>query len=144
MLTQVLGQLDHKFIVCTVEYPLTPTTESQKISNSVNPLQKPASASIIQDTAPTSSLPATAPLLVVFDQHAAHERVRLEALLRDNCSFEEEGGGGGRRLLQGRVVSPALAVLFSDAQIRIIRQYKDVIQSYGFTFEVVSVQLHSE
>ena len=60
----MIGQLDKKFILCTLEYP----REEAGVRSS--------------------------PLLVAFDQHAVHERIRLEALLDQHWTLQPETPGG--------------------------------------------------
>lgn len=63
---EVLGQVDRKFIACLVRSspPPPPTTPP-------TPTLKPAAAETT---------------IILIDQHAAHERIRVETFLRDICT----------------------------------------------------------
>ena len=156
--SQVLGQLDRKFIVCTLDYPIESSDSvvdqknlpasfddrsnmsTEEECSSRNTLGVPVSSdSNTRDhhSSVTPNAPlATAPLLVVFDQHAAHERVRLETLLSDN--YRPTDASDGRRKLLSRPVSPPLKVHFSQPELRVMKHFQDTIQTYGFVFKIVS------
>ncbi|XP_073494180.1 DNA mismatch repair protein Mlh3-like [Phyllobates terribilis] len=85
---KVLQQVDSKFIACVME------------------------------AGPGLSEVSGGQLLVLVDQHAAHERVRLEQLIAD--SFEGSSECRERRL-KVSVVDPALEVHVSEEEYRILR-----------------------
>ncbi|KAM9777600.1 DNA mismatch repair protein Mlh3 [Neosynchiropus ocellatus] len=74
-------------------------------------------------------------LLVLLDQHAAHERVRLEALVAE--SYED--ATGGRRLSSSNIVPP-LEVHVPDEELRLLRSCEDQLSSLGLelTFPLTS------
>ena len=70
------------------------------------------------------------PLLVALDQHAVHERIRLEAVEKVHLTPE--------KTLRSWSISPPLPVLLSHSDVRIIDSHQDVLNRYGFTFARVS------
>ncbi|KAM8833633.1 DNA mismatch repair protein Mlh3 [Synchiropus picturatus] len=65
-------------------------------------------------------------LLVLLDQHALHERVRLETLVADSYKETTEG----RRLSSSNVVPP-LEVEIPDEELRLLRSCEDQLRSLG-------------
>ncbi|XP_053339254.1 DNA mismatch repair protein Mlh3 isoform X1 [Clarias gariepinus] len=61
-------------------------------------------------------------LLVLVDQHAAHERVRLEALV--NESYEDDSDTPGKKRLCASRVSPPLEIHMTEEEIRLLRLYQ--------------------
>ncbi|XP_072193345.1 DNA mismatch repair protein Mlh3 isoform X2 [Excalfactoria chinensis] len=85
---QVLQQVDNKFIACVI--------------NTRNEMDKKKGGN----------------LLVLVDQHAAHERIRLEQLIAD--SYEKEATACGKKKLLSSSVSPPLEIEVTEEQRRIL------------------------
>ncbi|XP_052551992.1 DNA mismatch repair protein Mlh3 isoform X2 [Tympanuchus pallidicinctus] len=85
---QVLQQVDNKFIACVI--------------NTRNEMDKKEGGN----------------LLVLVDQHAAHERIRLEQLIAD--SYEKEATACGKKKFLSSSVSPPLEIEVKEEQRRIL------------------------
>ncbi|XP_042669604.1 DNA mismatch repair protein Mlh3 [Centrocercus urophasianus] len=85
---QVLQQVDNKFIACVI--------------NTRNEMDKKEGGN----------------LLVLVDQHAAHERIRLEQLIAD--SYEKEATACGKKKFLSSSVSPPLEIEVTEEQRRIL------------------------
>uniref|UniRef100_A0A803YH46 MutL homolog 3 n=1 Tax=Meleagris gallopavo TaxID=9103 RepID=A0A803YH46_MELGA len=85
---QVLQQVDNKFIACVI--------------NTRNEMDKKEGGN----------------LLVLVDQHAAHERIRLEQLIAD--SYEKEAAACGKKKFLSSSVSPPLEIEVTEEQRRIL------------------------
>ncbi|XP_044153940.1 DNA mismatch repair protein Mlh3-like isoform X2 [Bufo gargarizans] len=68
-------------------------------------------------------------LLVLVDQHAAHERVRLEQLIADSFEVSE----AGERRLKVSVVEPALEVHVSEEEHRLLRTRAAALRRVGLS-----------
>ncbi|XP_062351125.1 DNA mismatch repair protein Mlh3 isoform X1 [Cinclus cinclus] len=86
---QVLQQVDNKFIACLI--------------NTRNGMDKKADGN----------------LLVLVDQHAAHERIRLEQLIAD--SYEKEAAASGKKKILSSSISPPLEIEVTEEQRRFLR-----------------------
>ncbi|XP_030337067.1 DNA mismatch repair protein Mlh3 isoform X2 [Strigops habroptila] len=86
---QVLQQVDNKFIACLI--------------NTRNEMDKKADGN----------------LLILVDQHAAHERIRLEQLIAD--SYEKEAAACGKKKLLSSSISPPLEIEVTEEQRRVLR-----------------------
>ncbi|XP_063187404.1 DNA mismatch repair protein Mlh3 isoform X1 [Chroicocephalus ridibundus] len=86
---QVLQQVDNKFIACLI--------------NTRNEMDKNADGN----------------LLILVDQHAAHERIRLEQLIAD--SYEKEAAACGKKKLLSSSISPPLEIEVTEEQRRFLR-----------------------
>ncbi|KFV76920.1 DNA mismatch repair protein Mlh3, partial [Dryobates pubescens] len=86
---QVLQQVDNKFIACLI--------------NTRNEVDKKADGN----------------LLILVDQHAAHERIRLEQLIAD--SYEKEAAACGKKKLLSSSISPPLEIEVTEEQRRFLR-----------------------
>ncbi|XP_066178131.1 DNA mismatch repair protein Mlh3 isoform X2 [Sylvia atricapilla] len=86
---QVLQQVDNKFIACLI--------------NTRNGMEKKAEGN----------------LLILVDQHAAHERIRLEQLIAD--SYEKEAAACGKKKILSSSISPPLEVEVTEEQRRFLR-----------------------
>ncbi|KFU86849.1 DNA mismatch repair protein Mlh3, partial [Chaetura pelagica] len=86
---QVLQQVDNKFIACVI--------------NTRNEMDKKADGN----------------LLVLVDQHAAHERIRLEQLIAD--SYDKEAAACGKKKLLSSAISPPLEIEVTEEQRRFLR-----------------------
>uniref|UniRef100_A0A8C4AAG4 MutL C-terminal dimerisation domain-containing protein n=1 Tax=Denticeps clupeoides TaxID=299321 RepID=A0A8C4AAG4_9TELE len=88
---KVINQVDKKFLACLIK------TEDQETKDYNEP---------------------EGSLLVLVDQHAAHERIRLEGLVAD--SYEEDPENSGQKRLSCSTVSPPLEVSVSEEEIRLL------------------------
>ncbi|XP_042646653.1 DNA mismatch repair protein Mlh3 isoform X1 [Tyto alba] len=86
---QVLQQVDNKFIACLI--------------NTRNEMDKKADGN----------------LLILVDQHAAHERIRLEQLIAD--SYEKKAAACGKKKLLSSSISPPLEIEVTEEQSRFLR-----------------------
>ncbi|XP_059675564.1 DNA mismatch repair protein Mlh3 [Gavia stellata] len=86
---QVLQQVDNKFIACLI--------------NTRNEMDKKADGN----------------LLILVDQHAAHERIRLEQLIAD--SYEKEAAACDKKKLLSSSISPPLEIEVTEEQRRLLR-----------------------
>ncbi|XP_010008016.1 PREDICTED: DNA mismatch repair protein Mlh3 [Nestor notabilis] len=86
---QVLQQVDNKFIACLI--------------NTRKEMDKKADGN----------------LLILVDQHAAHERIRLEQLIAD--SYEKEAAACGKKKLLSSSISPPLEIEVTEEQRRVLR-----------------------
>ncbi|KAM7375772.1 hypothetical protein PAMP_005545 [Pampus punctatissimus] len=68
-------------------------------------------------------------LLVLLDQHAAHERVRLENLVAD--SYEDDPDAPGQRRLCSSTIFPPLEISVTEEELRLLRSCRAHLQSLG-------------
>ncbi|XP_052595237.1 DNA mismatch repair protein Mlh3 isoform X3 [Peromyscus californicus insignis] len=69
-------------------------------------------------------------LLVLVDQHAAHERVRLEQLITDSYEKQPPHSSGRKKLLSSTIIPP-LAITVSEEQRRLLRSYHKHLEDLG-------------
>ncbi|XP_036062330.1 DNA mismatch repair protein Mlh3 isoform X2 [Onychomys torridus] len=69
-------------------------------------------------------------LLVLVDQHAAHERVRLEQLITDSYEKQPPQSSGRKKLLSSTIIPP-LAITVSEEQRRLLRSYHKHLEDLG-------------
>ncbi|XP_053458379.1 DNA mismatch repair protein Mlh3 isoform X3 [Nycticebus coucang] len=100
---QVLQQVDNKFIACLMS---TKTGENGKAGGN---------------------------LLVLVDQHAAHERVRLEQLIIDSYEKQQPQGSGRKKLLSSTLIPP-LEITVTEEQRRLLRCYHKNLEDLGLEF----------
>ncbi|XP_062431932.1 DNA mismatch repair protein Mlh3 isoform X2 [Rhea pennata] len=96
---EVLQQVDNKFIACLI--------------NTRNEVDKKAGGN----------------LLVLVDQHAAHERIRLEQLIAD--SYEKEAAACGKKKLLSSSISPPLEIEVTEEQRRFLRCCHKNLEDFG-------------
>ncbi|KAM9294344.1 DNA mismatch repair protein Mlh3 [Gastrophryne carolinensis] len=97
---QVLQQVDKKFIACLID-----TRDEERAEPGGN-------------------------LLVLVDQHAAHERVRLEQLISDSYKQLPEGSG---KKLKVSTVDPPLELDVTEEQCRLLRIRAEALKRSGLT-----------
>ncbi|KAF2363283.1 DNA mismatch repair protein C-terminal [Trinorchestia longiramus] len=169
---QVLGQLDRKFILCVVDTPAGDLGSAAPAAALPSGFPHSHSkgghsadeARILGTTVDSvegaercaSKVPSPSKMLIAFDQHAVHERIRLEALLADNLVSCSRGGNDHTATthdddeLKSRVdcviqhikkaeVSPVLSLTLSPSDVRIMLAHRDKLQRCGFLFQVSGV-----
>ncbi|CAH6846251.1 DNA mismatch repair protein Mlh3 isoform X1 [Phodopus roborovskii] len=97
---QVLRQVDNKFIACLMS---TKMEENGKAGGN---------------------------LLVLVDQHAAHERVRLEQLISDSYEKQPPQSSGRKKLLSSMIIPP-LAITVPKEQRGLLRSYHKHLEDLG-------------
>ncbi|XP_047466225.1 DNA mismatch repair protein Mlh3 isoform X2 [Mugil cephalus] len=68
-------------------------------------------------------------LLVLVDQHAAHERVRLENLVAD--SYEDDPDTVGEKRLCSSAILPPLEISVTEEELRLLRSCQPHLRSLG-------------
>nr|XP_040055347.1 DNA mismatch repair protein Mlh3 isoform X1 [Gasterosteus aculeatus aculeatus] len=99
---KVIHQVDKKFLACLID---TRDEESAALAESEGNL------------------------LVLVDQHAAHERVRLENLLAD--SYEDDPEAPGERRLCSSTILPPLEISVTEEEQRLLRSCEAHLRSLG-------------
>ncbi|KAL4238879.1 DNA mismatch repair protein [Mactra antiquata] len=98
---KVLGQVDKKFIACLID------TESSLYTDTENKT-----------------------MFILIDQHAAHERIRLEILTEE--AFED-GSRGGK--LTSYIVDQPQCLSFTSDEVRLILEFKHNYLKLGIDFD---------
>ncbi|XP_054304451.1 DNA mismatch repair protein Mlh3 isoform X8 [Pongo pygmaeus] len=102
-LRMVLQQVDNKFIACLMS---TKTEENGEAGGN---------------------------LLVLVDQHAAHERIRLEQLIIDSYEKQQAQGSGRKKLLSSTLIPP-LEITVTEEQRRLLWCYHKNLEDLGLEF----------
>uniref|UniRef100_A0A2K6C0Q4 MutL homolog 3 n=1 Tax=Macaca nemestrina TaxID=9545 RepID=A0A2K6C0Q4_MACNE len=100
LLRKVLQQVDSKFIACLMS---TKTEENGEAGGN---------------------------LLVLVDQHAAHERIRLEQLIIDSYEKQQAQGSGRKKLLSSTLIPP-LEITVTEEQRRLLWCYHKNLEDLG-------------
>ncbi|KAF9178753.1 DNA mismatch repair protein [Haplosporangium sp. Z 767] len=116
---RVISQLDTKFILCTMEADL--------------------SASVPTDDDGNSSNRAHSKVLVVIDQHAADERVRVEMLMKEMCICSSSWTNSADTLdqlahthrLDSMIMIPSLPITLSAREWKLANQYSEWLYRWG-------------
>ncbi|XP_053141843.1 DNA mismatch repair protein Mlh3 isoform X2 [Hemicordylus capensis] len=96
---QVLDQVDNKFIACLIN---TRADENRDMDGN---------------------------LLVLVDQHAAHERVRLEQLITE--SYEKQPDASGKKKLLASIVCPPMEIEITEEQRRFLWCCHKSLEDFG-------------
>ncbi|KAL8611175.1 hypothetical protein ACOMHN_064465 [Nucella lapillus] len=112
---KVIGQLDNKFVACLIQ-------EDQKTL-------PPSTSYDAQENHEGG-------LVVLFDQHAAHERIRLEQLLADVYEKEEGAGKREEKRIKRCDVQPPRTVDLSEEDVRLMQTFREELDRIGVKFSV--------
>ncbi|XP_041809063.1 DNA mismatch repair protein Mlh3 isoform X2 [Chelmon rostratus] len=99
---KVVHQVDKKFLACLIN---------------------------TRDEKPAALTETEGNLLVLVDQHAAHERVRLENLVAD--SYEDDPDAPGERRLCSSTILPPLVISVTEEELRLLRSCQPHLRSLG-------------
>uniref|UniRef100_A0A3Q3E199 MutL homolog 3 n=1 Tax=Labrus bergylta TaxID=56723 RepID=A0A3Q3E199_9LABR len=103
---KVIHQVDKKFLACLIN-----TQETKR------------------EEEPLTLTEMKGNLLVLVDQHAAHERVRLENLVAD--SYEDDPDAPGQRRLCSSTIFPPLEMSVTEEELRLLRSWQPNLRSLG-------------
>lgn len=103
---KVIDQVDKKFLACLID------TRDQECTNNGEDEGN---------------------LLVLVDQHAAHERVRLENLIAD--SYEDDPEAPGERRLCSSTIAPPLVVMVTEEDLRMLRSCEKFLRGLALELQ---------
>ncbi|KAM4625447.1 DNA mismatch repair protein Mlh3 [Polymixia lowei] len=103
---KVIHQVDKKFLACLIN---------------------------TRDKESGTNLQTEGNLLVLVDQHAAHERVRLEKLVAD--SYEDDPDAPGERRLCSSTILPPLEISVTEEELRLLRSCQPHLRGLGLEVE---------
>ncbi|CAG8461839.1 17223_t:CDS:10 [Dentiscutata heterogama] len=113
---QVIGQVDDKFIACKLPY-----------SRAVGP--------DLRD--------GTQQILVLVDQHAADERVRVEMLMKEFCDFKNKERVQNMNdneihpinsLVETVQINPPNKIVLTEREVRVVKRFEANFNSWGIFF----------
>ncbi|CAG8487786.1 23819_t:CDS:10 [Dentiscutata erythropus] len=113
---QVIGQVDDKFVACKLPY-----------SRAIGP--------DLQD--------GTQQILVLVDQHAADERVRVEMLMKEFCDFKNKERMQNMNdnevhpissLVETVQINPPNKIVLTEREIRVVKRFEANFNSWGIFF----------
>lgn len=127
--SKVISQLDNKFILCTMEQISAPMAVSDS-------LQEPTQHELVNK------------VLVVIDQHAADERVRVERLMKEMCtcshSVRKRQDDYETSIITHRLDSmamiPPLPITMTRREWHLAEQATDWLYRWGIDLENSSLQ----
>ncbi|KAF9448232.1 hypothetical protein P691DRAFT_775559 [Macrolepiota fuliginosa MF-IS2] len=123
-LSRIIGQVDLKFIACLILHP-NPTGGRRS--------QAPNSGSVELPTSAASTL-------VLVDQHAADERVRVESFLKELCLGFLSNCDDGADTVRGirlRILTPPKPILVTSHELRLLEEsieVQEAFRNWGFRF----------
>ncbi|KAG0709891.1 hypothetical protein DFH29DRAFT_19205 [Suillus ampliporus] len=113
---QVINQVDRKFIACLVDLEDSAHRENGK---------------------PLDKCPAGGSTLILIDQHAADERVRVERFLREICSgfLQHCEGTGAVEVLELSPAVPILLTRHEASRLASVEEVRSAFDRWGVRFE---------
>ncbi|KAH7930648.1 hypothetical protein BV22DRAFT_1124687 [Leucogyrophana mollusca] len=116
---QVVNQVDRKFIACLVDDDL----QSGESDSGGSGGDEPA--------------PSTGKALILIDQHAADERVRVERFLKDICIgfLRHAEGHGGVKVAQLSPPVPVLLTHHEASRLGTVQAFREAFDRWGIRFE---------
>lgn len=129
---QIISQVDCKFIACVVGLDHEDSSDAEK-----------------DDEACQDDLPADGKTLILIDQHAADERVRVERFLKSICRgfLSHREGSGGVEMEQLSPPVPVLLTRHEASRVVELANFRKAFESWGFRFsglEEIQITLDSE
>ncbi|KAL8377329.1 hypothetical protein RB595_008154 [Gaeumannomyces hyphopodioides] len=120
--SEVISQVDDKFILVKVPVPGPSNTGRVSVGEDDGDVSHPKAN--------------RGTVLVVVDQHAADERCRVEALMRDY--FEDVGGGKADAIWRARTehLDDALWLALSSQDCVLLRRFRFHFERWGILYEV--------
>ena len=75
------------------------------------------------------------PLLVVIDQHAADERIRIEGLMQELCSPQQPNISGDSGI-QGIYLEKPLSYIVSKKEITLLQNHRNHFSDWGISYDI--------